>query len=181
MTAPRDEPIDDGPIDDGPYDDEPYDDEPEYWGPFRGEDGGVRMGLDPTTVRSLREMFAGIAGAITDDHELVARLFPTAYPHDAEFEAGYQVLARSELADRRIADLASASELLDAERLDDEQLACVARSLNSLRLVIAAQLGIEHDDTPPPLEEDPAFGVWVVYEDLGDLVNVCVQLLSTRL
>lgn len=64
-------------------------------------------------VEQLREQLL----ASTDD-PAVRRLFPPAYPDDAERDAGYQVLTRDELLEHRLAALDTVEGSLDGDDLD---------------------------------------------------------------
>ncbi|WP_344228529.1 DUF2017 family protein [Microbacterium binotii] len=112
----------------------------------------------------------------------VARLTPSAYPDDAASADQFHAATRADLLRRRnaeagtvLADLASAGELDPSDddafdealaqmeiALEPRQVTAWMRTLNAVRLVLAARLGIDDEDDLPT--GDPRFGV---YEWLG--------------
>lgn len=117
--------------------------------------------------------------ASTDDPS-VKRLFPPAYANDAERDAGYQVLARDELLEGRLAALDVVERTLRGGELDDEGMTAWMGTLNSLRLVLGTRLDV--DEELPTLEsDDPLAPAYAVYEYLGWLLSQVVDALSTDL
>ncbi len=126
-------------------------------------------------VGQLREQLV----ASTDDPS-VRRLFPPAYPDDAERDAGYQVLTRDELLEHRLAALDTVEATLDGSELDDAGMTAWMHTLNSLRLVLGTRLDV--DEELPPLDDtDPLAPAYAVYEYLGWLLSQVVDTLSTDL
>ena len=126
-------------------------------------------------VGQLREQLV----ASTDDPS-VRRLFPPAYPDDAERDAGYQVLTRDELLEHRLAALDVVEATLDGGVLDDDAMSAWTGTLNSLRLVLGTRLDV--DEELPPLDPaDPLAPAYAVYEYLGWLLSQVVDALSRDL
>lgn len=126
-------------------------------------------------VGQLREQLV----ASTDDPS-VRRLFPPAYPDDAERDAGYQVLTRDELLEHRLAALDTVDETLDGSELDDAGMTAWMTTLNSLRLVLGTRLDV--DEELPPLDDtDPLAPAYAVYEYLGWLLSQVVDTISSDL
>jgi hypothetical protein len=126
-------------------------------------------------VGQLREQLV----ASTDDPS-VRRLFPPAYPDDAERDAGYQVLTRDELLEHRLAALDVVEATLDGGDLDDDAMSAWMGTLNSLRLVLGTRLDV--DEELPPLDSaDPLAPAYAVYEYLGWLLSQVVDALSRDL
>jgi hypothetical protein len=110
----------------------------------------------------------------------VRRLFPPAYPDDAERDAGYQVLTRDELLEHRLAALDVVEATLDGGDLDDDAMSAWMGTLNSLRLVLGTRLDV--DEELPPLDPaDPLAPAYAVYEYLGWLLSQVVDALSRDL
>ena len=124
-------------------------------------------------VEQLREQLL----ASTDDPS-VRRLFPPAYPDDAERDAGYQVLTRDELLEQRLAALDVVERTLDGgSDLDDTEMTAWMGTLNSLRLVLGTRLDVDED--PPELDEtDSLAPAYAVYEYLGWVLSQVVDALS---
>ncbi|HEX6567827.1 MAG TPA: DUF2017 family protein [Acidimicrobiales bacterium] len=126
-------------------------------------------------VGQLREQLV----ASTDDPS-VRRLFPPAYPDDAERDAGYQVLTRDELLEHRLAALDVVESTLDGTELDDGGMTAWMSTLNSLRLVLGTRLDVD-EDLPPLDDADPLAPAYAVYEYLGWLLSQVVDALSRDL
>lgn len=120
--------------------------------PVEAVDGGWRIGLDAEErnllVRLMGELRALITGP--DDNELILRLFPAAYLDDEEKEAEYQRLMREELVTSRLSAIESVTAVLQAEPgelLDEGQTVAFMQSINAVRLVLGAMLGISDDES----------------------------------
>jgi hypothetical protein len=126
-------------------------------------------------VAMLREQLL----ASTDDPS-VRRLFPPAYPDDAERDAGYQVLTRDELLEHKLAALDTVEATLDGGELDEAAMTAWMTTLNSLRLVLGTRL--DAGEEPPQLDEDdPLAPAYAVYEVLGWVLSQVVDALSADL
>lgn len=119
-------------------------------------------------VRQLREL-------LTTDSPALRRLFPPPYGDDDERNAGYAVLAGSELVERRLAALEVIETTIDAETLTEEQLQTWMRSVNDLRLVLGTLLDISDDEQPVSGADETMVAV---YEYLGQLLELTVQALT---
>jgi hypothetical protein len=126
-------------------------------------------------VGQLREQLV----ASTDDPS-VRRLFPPAYPDDAERDAGYQVLTRDELLEHRLAALDVVESTLGGGELDDAGMTAWMSTLNSLRLVLGTRLDVD-EELPPLDSSDPLAPAYAVYEYLGWLLSQVVDALSSDL
>lgn len=110
---------------------------------------------------------------LDDDNPAFDRLFPTAYPDDPDKEAGYQVLARSELIDTRVTAIAAVRSTGDADEVDQATLDAWMRVVNDLRLVIGTQLDVSEDqDWVPPSEHEQSY---VLYQWLSALLQSIVD------
>jgi hypothetical protein len=117
--------------------------------------------------------------ASTDDPS-VRRLFPPAYPDDAERNAGYQVLTRDELLEHRLEALDVVERTLDGGTLGEDEMAAWMSTLNALRLVLGTRLDV--DEEPRELDEaDPEAPAYAVYEYLGWVLSQVVDALSVDL
>jgi hypothetical protein len=123
-------------------------------------------------VGQLREQLL----ASTDDPS-VRRLFPPAYPDDAERDAGYQVLTRDELLEHRLAALDTVEESLDGRELDGAGMNAWMTTLNSLRLVLGTRLDVD-EDLPVLDRDDPLAPAYAVYEYLGWVLSQVVDALA---
>ena len=124
------------------------------------------------------ELHDQLSGSTDEPH--LRRLFPPAYANDAERDAGYQVLTRDELLDRKMAAIDIVRRTLQGGDVDAEELTAWMTILNAIRLV----LGTLHDIDEDPLDLDPdhpqAFP-YAVYEYLGIMLGRIVEALSDDL
>ncbi|WP_334142468.1 DUF2017 family protein [Rhabdothermincola sp.] len=124
--------------------------------------------------RELRELLA----RGTDD-VIVRRLFPPAYPHDAEREAFYQQMVRDELRAKHLAALRTIEQTAKASTLSTDELTQWMTAVNALRLVLGTRLDITEDDWRPDIDEDdPDYGAYLAYDVLSALLARIVQALS---
>ena len=126
-------------------------------------------------VGQLREQLL----ASTDD-PAVRRLFPPAYPNDAERDAGYQVLTRDELLEHRLSALDVVERTLDGNELDHEDMTAWMGTLNALRLVLGTRLDVD-EDLPDLDRADPMAPAYAVYEYLGWLLSQVIDVLDADL
>ncbi len=119
----------------------------------------------------------GIGGSSTPpDDPALARLLPDAYRDDDDAASEHRRLTETSLVDRKIANAATMSESLGSGsvRLTPDVVQSWLRSLTDLRLVIAARLGIQHDNDEgvgDPFLQD-------VYHWLGYLQGSMLELLE---
>jgi hypothetical protein len=126
-------------------------------------------------VGQLREQLL----ASTDD-PAVRRLFPPAYPNDAERDAGYQVLTRDELLEHRLSALDVVERTLDGNELDNAEMTAWMGTLNALRLVLGTRLDVD-EDLPDLDRADPMAPAYAVYEYLGWLLSQLIDVLDADL
>jgi hypothetical protein len=143
----------------------------------RTGDDTFAVDLDPEVRQMLGSFVEQLRELLGTDSDLLVRLFPPPYGDDDERNAGYAVLAGSELREHRLAALDVVSEHLDATELDEEQLMAWMRSINDIRLVMGTMLGVDDDLVEPELgPEDEA--AHHVYEFFGALLEMIVAALA---
>ena len=127
--------------------------------PVEAVSGGWRINLDVEERHLLLRLMAELQALITgpDDHELLLRLFPVAYPDDEEKEAEYQRLMREELVASRLAAIESVSRTIDPVNadvlLDEGETIAFMQSINAIRLVLGSMLGITDDESADDADE----------------------------
>ena len=127
--------------------------------PVEAVSGGWRINLDVEERHLLLRLMAELQALITgpDDHELLLRLFPVAYPDDDEKEAEYQRLMREELVASRLAAIESVSRTIDPVNadvlLDEGETIAFMQSINAIRLVLGSMLGITDDESADDADE----------------------------
>ncbi len=127
--------------------------------PVRSVEGGWALHFDDEE----RELLVRLMGEMHDllsseeSSPLLDRLFPAAYPHDADKEAEYQRLMREELVLSRLAALDTVRATIGPGGppvLDEAQTLSFMQAINAVRIVLGAMLGIEDDDEDDELEAD---------------------------
>lgn len=153
----------------------------------RARDGGFDLRIPPeerdilrSAGPSLREVLVDRATAIeAGEDEAVDRLFPEAYPEDAERQAEFRLLAHDQLLDSHLGALAVLEETADADHLDEDQLLAWMRALNNIRLVLGVRLGVTEDrDEWPRTRNDPRAPAFAVYDYLTYLQGEIIDALS---
>lgn len=145
--------------------------------------GGVVLSLSETERDILRSLAPSMAELLdAPDDPAVARLFPSAYPDDAQREAEYRILAGSELIESHRAAMAMFEETIDAKRLDADQAQAWLRALNELRLVLGTRLDVTEDHSSWPSDrDDPRLPAFVAYDYLSGLQDELVDALAEAL
>lgn len=155
----------------------------EFVGPIEAVDGGWQVNLDVEERKLLVRLMGELRALLTgpDDNELLARLFPTAYPDDEEKEAEYQRLMREELVASRLAAIESVTAALDRdadELLTEGETLAFMQSLNAVRLVLGTMLGISDDDPGADDESSGDSPEHHLYDFLSWLLEWTVRSLS---
>lgn len=128
-----------------------------------------------------RQLLTGLPAQLREllgdgDQPSLRRLFPAAYHLDAEKDAEFHELMRSEL----LATKLSRAELLEstahARELTEEQLLGWMGAVNDLRLVLGTQLDVGEDDDDLD-EGDPRAGHFGLYRYLGYLLENIIRAL----
>jgi hypothetical protein len=107
------------------------------------------------------------------------RLHPPAYEHDPEHEAEYRRLVRDDLLRQRLEALEVMESTLDAETLDEDQLAAWLGTLNDLRLVLGTRLEVTEELYVEGMrQDDPRAPTFAVYQYVGWLEEHMVAALA---
>ena len=127
--------------------------------------------------RVVRRTLEALRAMVDGDDPAITRLFPTAYGSDEERNAGWDVLVRGELIERRQASMDIAESLLGRRTCDDEELAALMRCCNDARLVLGTRLDVGEDGTPAEGGPEQLADEFA-YERLGHLVAQAVEALE---
>lgn len=150
-------------------------------------DDRLRLRLGGAERRILGSVLAELRDALGDGAAAapggpLARLFPPAFPDDAEAEASYRELVGRDLLEGRRERLAVVEATLDAATLDVAQATAWLGVLNDLRLAIGTALGVEEDEGPALTEpDDPGAVQAAIFAWLGWLVAAFVEALEPSL
>jgi hypothetical protein len=107
-------------------------------------------------------------------------LFPDGYTDDDDANVAWQLLARHDLAARRLAAMEVVAGLQTRTRCEADELGALTRTLNDIRLVLAERMDLTEESVQPrrgSSEEQ----LWAVYEHLGARVHQLIAALRTTL
>ena len=124
------------------------------------------------------QMREALAGGDKDDAAL-ARLNPTAYPDDPEFDAEYRRLMSEDLDAGRLAALQTLEDSVDARRLDQNQALAWLRALDDVRLLLGVRLEVTEDPNDRRVApDDPRAAGLALYDYLSLLQQDLVEALA---
>ena len=128
----------------------------------------------------LRSLPGQLKDLLEENDPSLRRLFPPAYLDDPERDAEYQQLMRADLLERHRAALDVMTETIDAEELEEDQLAGWLGALNDLRLVLGTRLDVSEDMWDDELDpNDPRAPALGLYGYLGWLQEQVVEALAS--
>jgi Domain of unknown function (DUF2017) len=141
--------------------------------------GEIVLRLPPEERALLRELPGQLRELLATDDPSLFRLFPPAYGDDQEANASYNELVRDDLLEGRLDALRIVEETVDAERLDEEQLAAWIGALNDLRLVLGTRLDVTEGIYSSPVSpRDPRAPELALYGYLTWLQEEAVRAAS---
>ena len=120
---------------------------------------------------------------VLDPHEpMTRRLFPPAYTGDDDqgAEREYRSLVDSALLNHHQQALAVIAKTAHAELLDESELTAWLSAVGSMRLVLGTRLDVS-EDMDPPEPDDPAAAEYAIYELLGQLQYLIIEVLAEML
>jgi hypothetical protein len=127
----------------------------------------------------LRALPVQLRELMTSDDPALERLFPPAYPDDADLETEYEQLVRGDLVQQRLSSVDVMEQTIDASRLTEEQLLAWLSAVNDLRLILGTRLGATEDFDPESIaEDDPLAPSYALYYYLGWLEEQVVEALN---
>lgn len=140
--------------------------------------------LHPRLERAERELLEVVA---RDTQEQLAaevaatgRLYPVAYPDDAEAQAEFQAIMGDGLRDRHQRALDTLAVTVTADAIDEAELNQWMGALEVMRLVLGTELDVtEEMDAIDPL--DPRAGQYALYAYLSVLQNEVIDALAATL
>ena len=148
----------------------------------RKRDGTFELTFHETVPKLLVDLGTELEGILDSDHPDLRRLFPTAYPDDPEKDAGYQILARTELTDARRQAIATVRRTALNHTVTEDELTDWMALTNDLRLVLGTKLDVAEDDELDDVDpDDPDAWVVQIYQLLGFILYEIVSALSDAL
>jgi len=149
----------------------------------RKRDGTFTIRLEEqerSLLRSLPTDLASLVEAGPDDPWL-QRLFPTAYPKDAEREQEWRLLMSVDLHDRRRQQLLTLAKTAGAISVTEEELSVWAQAINDLRLYLGTRLDVGEETDFEDLEDEDDRQLFILYTWLGMLQEETVRALAEAL
>lgn len=143
-----------------------------------GDDGYV-VNLPTSTRELIDNLLEQLSGMLNQGGPALRRLFPEPYGDDEERNAGYAVLAGSELLEGRLSAIAEMRASLPQPRINGLQLDSWMRTVNDLRLVMGTLLDIDDDDYEVPIDDDNE-DLFLAYEHLGYVLESIVTAILSE-
>ncbi len=151
--------------------------------PFkRKRDGSVAVRLPPNIRTILSHLALQLVPSVEARDPMTERLFPPAYAgaEDAGREEGYRQLVDVALTNHHRGALEVLAATAEAEVLDQQQLEAWLSGLESLRLVLGTRLDVT-EDMEPPAADDPRSDEYSLYDLLGHLQALVIDVLAADL
>ena len=148
----------------------------------RRRDGRYAVKLDPSVRAVLVTMSEQLAPALGPDDPTTKRLFPPAYASQihASSERDYRDLVDSALINHHRQAFTVMAETAEAEVLTDPELNSWLSAIGAMRLVLGTRLDVSEDmEAPEP--DDPAAPEYALYELLGQLQYLIIEVLAADL
>ena len=148
----------------------------------RRRDGRYAIKLDPSVRAVLTTMSEQLSPMIGPDEPMTRRLFPPAYPDEATrvAEQEYRTLVDNALVNHHRQAFAVVAETAQADILSEAELNAWLSAVGSIRLVLGTRLDVSEDMTPPD-PADPTAPEYALYELLGQLQYLMVEVLAAGL
>jgi hypothetical protein len=151
--------------------------------PFRRRrDGRYVVKLDPGVRAVLVTMAEELSPGLSPHDPMARRLFPPAYTDDDHqgAEREYRSLVDDALINHHQEVFAVTAKTADADLLDESELNAWLAAIGSMRLVLGTRLDVS-EDMPTPDAEDPTAPEYALYDLLGQLQYVIVDVLAADL
>ena len=143
--------------------------------------------FDLETFEWQREMLGSLGASLRDllltgSSPMLRRLYPTAYPADAEANDAYNELVHDELLEPRLAALDTLEDTMTRDELTIDELSQWMNAINAIRLVLGTRLDLSEDDDPREIaDDDPDRPLWLSYELLTQMLALIIDALETKL
>ena len=151
--------------------------------PFRRRrDGRFVVKLDPSVRAVLATLAQQLLPTLDSDEPMTRRLFPPAYadPDHAHEEQEYRDLVDNALVGHHRQAFTVLAETARADTLSGAEFDDWMSAIGSIRLVIGTRLDVS-EDMAEPAADDPAAPEYALYELLGQLQYLMVEVLAAAL
>jgi len=148
----------------------------------RRRDGRYAVKLDPSVRAVLVTMAEQLAPILGPNEPMTRRLFPPAYAGDDEggAERDYRKLVDDALVNHHQEAFTLMARTAQADVLTEAELTAWLSAVGSLRLVLGTRLDVSEDMVAPD-PEDPTAPEYALYELLGQLQFLMIEVLAAEL
>jgi hypothetical protein len=150
----------------------------------RDRHGRYRPGLVALEQELLSQLPRQAQNLLDQDDASVQRVFPVAYPDDAQAQSDYREMMGSSLLRRHQHTLDTLATTADATTIDEDEMHEWLDALEVLRLVLGTQLDVSEDMTHADIDvdsDDPEAQQYFVYGYLSMLQGEIIDALSAAL
>jgi len=140
---------------------------------------GYRVNLGRIEQRFVIEALDELRVMLANHDPDTRRLFPTAYPDDAEHDAEYHRMVGDDLLRGQLDALDTVERTIDGQVIDRDELDAWMRALNGVRLALGTRLDVS-EDMGPIDPDDPNAHDWAVYEILTALLGSLIAVASLQ-
>jgi len=110
---------------------------------------------------------------------VLRRLYPTAYPSDAEADRAFSELVHDQLLEQRLAALDTVEESMHGRTLTEDQVHQWMNAINSIRLVLGTRLDVSEDEDPDDIaDDDPDRALWLSYALLSQMLSMLLAVVD---
>jgi len=148
----------------------------------RRRDGRYAVKLDASVRAVLVTMAEQLAPILGPNEPMTRRLFPPAYAGDDEggAERDYRKLVDDALVNHHQEAFTLMARTAQADVLTEAELTAWLSAVGSLRLVLGTRLDVSEDMVAPD-PEDPTAPEYALYELLGQLQFLMIEVLAAEL
>ncbi|HVN50672.1 MAG TPA: DUF2017 family protein [Acidimicrobiales bacterium] len=139
---------------------------------------GYRVNLGRIEQRFVIESLDELRVMLANQDPHTRRLFPTAYPDDAQRDAEYHGMVGEDLLRGQLDALDTVERTIDGQVIDREELDAWMRAVNGVRLALGTRLDVSEEMGPVDLD-DPNAHDWLVYEILTALLGSLIAVAGT--
>jgi hypothetical protein len=151
--------------------------------PFRRRrDGRFTIRIDPSVRAVLVSMSEQLSPMVDPEEPMTRRLFPPAYPGQdlAGAEQDYRSLVDTALINHHRQACEVLARTAHDDTLTGAELEAWLSAIGSMRLVLGTRLDVSEDmEVPDP--EDPGAPEYALYELLGQLQFLIIEVLAAEL
>lgn len=146
----------------------------------RNEAGGFDIEVFDWQRQLLENLIDPLRDLLLDGSSpVLRRLYPTAYPADAQADQAFGELVHDQLLEQRLAALETVEESMYGRTLTEEQLHQWMNAINSIRLVLGTRLDVSEDEDPEDIaDDDPDRALWLSYALLSQMLSLLLAVVE---